>query len=171
MIGMQYKITLPNDYDMDIIRNRVTTNGYKTDGFEQLFFKAYLIADYSNKKQYAPLYLWKSSNGMNKFIFEGFFDNIINSFGYQNINIGIPYLVHIEKNIHEAKYLLEIKNNFFNDTQITIPSLTYPNENCLDKIIIYNPDKWIYTEFYFYKEFPENKKNLKSIYEILHMSV
>lgn len=50
MIGMQYKITLPNDYDMDIIRDRVTKNGNKTDGFDQLLFKAYLIADYSNKK-------------------------------------------------------------------------------------------------------------------------
>jgi len=34
MIATQYKIILPSDYDMDIIRNRVKNNGHKTDGFE-----------------------------------------------------------------------------------------------------------------------------------------
>ena len=42
---MQYKILLPDDYDMNIIRQRVSVNGYKTDGFQDLLFKAYLIAE------------------------------------------------------------------------------------------------------------------------------
>lgn len=29
MIAMQYKILLPDDYDMDVIRQRVAVNGYK----------------------------------------------------------------------------------------------------------------------------------------------
>ena len=45
MIGMQYKVILPKDYDMDIIRKRVEDNGYKTDGFQELNFKAYLITE------------------------------------------------------------------------------------------------------------------------------
>ena len=108
---------------------------------------------------------------MNKFIFEGFYDNITNSFGFQNINIGIPYLVNVEKNIIESKYLLEIENDFSNKSKTITPSLTYPNENCLGKVIIYNPDKWKYSEFYFYKEFPKDKKEVASIYEILYMSM
>jgi hypothetical protein len=32
MIAMNYQIKLPADYDMEIIRNRVKNNGYKTDG-------------------------------------------------------------------------------------------------------------------------------------------
>ena len=36
MNAMQYKITLPNDYDMTIIRERVENNGFKTDGFQDL---------------------------------------------------------------------------------------------------------------------------------------
>ena len=42
MNAMQYKITLPNDYDMTIIRERVENNGFKTDGFQDLLLKAYL---------------------------------------------------------------------------------------------------------------------------------
>ena len=45
MIAMQYKIFLPDDYDMDNIRQRVKNNGHKTDGFQDLMFKAYLIKE------------------------------------------------------------------------------------------------------------------------------
>ena len=44
MIAMQYKILLPNNFDMNIIRQRVEKNGTKTDGFQDLLFKVYLIA-------------------------------------------------------------------------------------------------------------------------------
>ena len=36
---MQYKISLPDDYDMRIIQKRVQDNGNKTDGFQDLLFK------------------------------------------------------------------------------------------------------------------------------------
>lgn len=65
MNAMQYKITLPNDYDMQIIRNRVAENGMKTDGFEGLALKAYLIIDQKERKEYAPFYLWEHTEGMN----------------------------------------------------------------------------------------------------------
>ena len=45
MLAMQYNITLPNDYDMGIIRKRVENSGNKTDGFEELKMKAYLVAE------------------------------------------------------------------------------------------------------------------------------
>lgn len=84
MIGMQYKIILPKDYDIEIIRKRVKQNGYKTDGFQGLNFKAYLITEAGENKNlynsYAPLYIWNNHEGMNKFIFDGFYDNILESF-------------------------------------------------------------------------------------------
>lgn len=57
MIMMQYKVKLPNDFDMNNIRKRVQENGFKTDGFEDLFFKAYLISE--ENKEYSPLYFGK----------------------------------------------------------------------------------------------------------------
>lgn len=42
MQAMQYKISLPADYDMNIIKDRIQNNGFKTDGFEDLLFKAIL---------------------------------------------------------------------------------------------------------------------------------
>ena len=44
MLAMQYNIQLPDDFDMNLIRQRVRENGTKTDGFQDLTFKAYLIS-------------------------------------------------------------------------------------------------------------------------------
>lgn len=48
MYAMQYEVKLPSDYDMEIIKKRVRENGFKTDGFEDLIIKAYLISDEDN---------------------------------------------------------------------------------------------------------------------------
>ena len=89
MLAMQYKIQLPDDFDMNLIRQRVRENGTKTDGFQDLIFKAYLISTKgeldAQENQYAPLYLWSGVDGMNQFIWQGFYDNILKSFGWQQI--------------------------------------------------------------------------------------
>ncbi|WP_438857273.1 DUF4865 family protein [Enterococcus sp. AZ007] len=51
---MQYKVLLPMDYDMEIIRQRVKTNGFKTDGFQDLLLKSYLMIDSETRKEYSP---------------------------------------------------------------------------------------------------------------------
>ena len=75
MIGMQYKVILPKDYDMEIIKKRVKDNGYKTDGFQDLNFKAYLITEADKDGNfyncYAPLYIWNGHEGMNKLSLKG----------------------------------------------------------------------------------------------------
>ncbi|OIV35735.1 DUF4865 domain-containing protein [Mangrovactinospora gilvigrisea] len=86
MYAMQYEITLPADYSMDVIRKRVAERGHLTDGFEGLGLKAYLVrergADGSPVNQYAPFYLWDDTGGMNRFLWGGGgFDGIVASFG------------------------------------------------------------------------------------------
>lgn len=108
---MQYKITRPSNYDMEIIKQRVANNGNKTDGFMGLLLKAYLMLDDNGQREYAPLYVWNDYSGMNRFIFEGFYDNILHSFGWQNIDIYIPLQVNLSKQIKSAKYILEITHD------------------------------------------------------------
>ncbi|MFD9890509.1 DUF4865 family protein [Amycolatopsis sp. NPDC059027] len=85
MHAMQYEITLPADYDMDIIRDRVATRGHLLDAFPGLGLKAYAIrergVDGSTLNQYAPFYLWHEAAGMNAFLWDGGFGGIIESFG------------------------------------------------------------------------------------------
>lgn len=168
MIMMQYKIELPHNFDMDNIRKRVKENGFKTDGFEDLIFKAYLISEETNK-EYSPLYIWGDSKGMNKFIFEGFYDNILNSFGWQKIQTGIPLLFELEEKFSQSKYLMEIENRVEAMEKMKKMEFSVSDPDILGKVLVYNPSEWKSTEYYFYSSYPQKKEEAK-IYEILHIS-
>jgi Domain of unknown function (DUF4865) len=85
MQAMQYEITLPADYDMAIVRDRVATRGATTDDFDGLGLKAYGIRergiDGSPVNQYAPFYLWASPDGMNRFLWGAGFEGLSRDFG------------------------------------------------------------------------------------------
>ncbi|NGN65905.1 DUF4865 family protein [Streptomyces sp. A7024] len=85
MHAMQYEITLPADYNMGIIRERVATKGRLLDGFPGLGFKAYLMRERgvagSPVNAYAPFYVWNTAEGMNSFLWGDGFRGIIRDFG------------------------------------------------------------------------------------------
>jgi hypothetical protein len=86
MHAMQYEIPLPADYDMAIVRHRVSSRGHLTDDYPDLGLKAYLIrekgVDGASNSEYAPFYLWNASAGMNRFLWTGTaFTNVVGSFG------------------------------------------------------------------------------------------
>lgn len=178
MIGMQYKVILPKDYDMRIIRERVKKNGHKTDGFQELNFKAYLIAEAGKDGNfyncYAPLYIWNGHEGMNKFIFEGYYDNILQSFGWQQINIGVPFVVNVSNDFRKSRYVVEYVGSISQNKSLIETRLNKNVQNiekCLGNVIVYNPDKWGYSQFSFYNEKPEiDVMDNITIYEILHIS-
>ncbi|CAI0691623.1 Uncharacterised protein [Serratia marcescens] len=47
MLAMQYRFTLPADYDMAIVRRRIADFGHRLDACPQLIVKAYLYAQRS----------------------------------------------------------------------------------------------------------------------------
>lgn len=85
MHAMQYTFTLPADYPMDVIRQRVARTGHLLDDWPGLGLKAYLIRerekDGSPVNQYAPFYLWNTVEGMNAFLWGGGFQGIADDFG------------------------------------------------------------------------------------------
>ena len=174
MISMQYKIKLPDSFDMNIIRERVRENGHKMDGFKDLLFKSYLISVENSKndikKEYAPLYLWKDSEGMNQFIWDGFYDNILKSFGWQTISTGIPLAFEKKENINSSRYCVEITREISESTQMERLSFSTTFEHSTSQLLVYNPEKWQCKEYYFFEELPEQMEGT-NIYEILHLSL
>ena len=86
MIAMQYRITLPADYDMDVIRTRVATSGHLLDTYPGLGAKAFLIrekgVDGALANEYAPFYLWADAAGAASFLWSGVgFTAIVRDFG------------------------------------------------------------------------------------------
>ena len=174
MISMQYKIKLPDSFDMNIIRERVRENGHKMDGFKDLLFKAYLISVENSKndikKEYAPLYLWKDSVGMNQFIWDGFYDNILKSFGWQTISTAIPLAFEKKENFNSSRYCLEITREISESTQMEQLSFSSTFDNSTSQLLVYNPEKWQCKEYYFFEELPEQMEGT-NIYEILYLSL
>src|SRR5579884_796983 len=89
MLAMQYVITLPTDYDMNIIRKRVETKGPALDAFPHLGFKAYLISEKgkngSHENSYAPFYVWQEPEGMHNFLCSEMFQGLVQSFGWPTV--------------------------------------------------------------------------------------
>ncbi|MEV5509449.1 DUF4865 family protein [Streptomyces orinoci] len=86
MYAMQYEITLPADYAMDVIRQRVAAAAHLLDDRAGLGLKAYLIRENGREgspvNQYAPFYLWQETGPMADFLVGGGgFQRIIGSFG------------------------------------------------------------------------------------------
>ncbi|GMA26002.1 DUF4865 domain-containing protein [Luteimicrobium album] len=86
MHASQYEITLPADYDMQIIRTRVAVGGHVLDDRAGLGLKAYVIRERgvtgSPVNQYAPFYLWNDTGQMARFLLGGGgFQNIVRDFG------------------------------------------------------------------------------------------
>lgn len=175
MQAMQYKINLPDNYDMNVIKERVKLNGYKTDKFDDLLFKAYLISDIhsgSLNNSYCPLYIWKKTDGMTKFIFNGYFDNILHSFGWQNIEIGVTSSIDLRDTFSKSKYVLEQYSDI--PVQQSLNHFNLKSEKCVDElgqVVIYNPDKWKVVTFTFFEHKPQLLNQTDKIYSVLHLSL
>jgi hypothetical protein len=89
MHAMQYEVTLPADYDMGVIRDRVARVGHLLDDWEGLGCKAYLIRERGERdapvNQYAPFYLWNTVDGMNSFLWGGGFQGLADDFGRPSV--------------------------------------------------------------------------------------
>lgn len=89
MYAMQYQITLPTDYSMQIIRDRVTQTGHLMDGYPGLQFKAYVIQEKTkgaSRNTYAPFYVWRDIDGMRQFCWgEPGYSAIVRDFGRHSI--------------------------------------------------------------------------------------
>ncbi|CAL9378958.1 hypothetical protein SUDANB176_01022 [Streptomyces sp. enrichment culture] len=85
MHAMQYELTLPADYDMGVVRDRVARRGHLLDAWEGLGVKAYLVRERgvhgSPVNQYAPFYLWNTVKGLNAFLWGGGFQGVADDFG------------------------------------------------------------------------------------------
>lgn len=183
MITMQYNISLPSDYDMEIIKNRVRNNGSKTDAFPDLYMKAYLIAEktkYNNSvNQYAPFYLWEKEEGMNQFLLDGPFHAILNSFGRPIVYNWMVLHAHVNKIAQQQFAIVQIAPIHASlDFRLLC---THEEENYrrwIDEksttayITAYNPQSWEWCHFHMSTDIEALKKiaNGSLIFDVYHIS-
>ncbi|CAB3761774.1 DUF4865 family protein [Paraburkholderia solisilvae] len=85
MFIMQYQISLPADYDMNVIRQRVASKGPSFDTLDGLGLKCFLIRERGRFgapcNEYAPVYLWPRVEAMWGFLAGSGFAGIKDAFG------------------------------------------------------------------------------------------
>lgn len=183
MQTMQYCITLPNDYDMGIIRKRIQDSGSKTDGFQDLKIKAYLLAEknkYANyANQYSPFYLWDKTDGMNLFMLGGYFSNIINSFGRPVVKNWIGLYEYIKKTtepqyaVIQTKPIDESKDiSLLLENEKIVFTERVDNPSTTAFVISYNPLTWEICYYYMGTDLSAIQEIAKGslIYDVYHIS-
>ncbi len=183
MLAMQYNINLPADYDMNIIKDRVHKNGFKTDGFNNLELKAYLIAEkekYDNiQNEYAPFYVWNGVEGMNQFLLGGPFNNILDSFGWTSVNTWQIIHAKVEKSggtqyATITKTKIQACLNFleWNEEQQQIYEEQLNHSDTMTSIVAYNPSTWEVCNFLISSnlDYIKGVAGKNQIYDIYHIS-
>lgn len=107
MIAMQYSFTLPADYDMAIIRQRIADKGHMLDHFDGLLLKSYLYAERgpsSSENLYAPFYVWKDSAAMQRFLGSDGFANMVKAFGWPSIRVWPVWDAYLSPETRHARF-------------------------------------------------------------------
>lgn len=183
MHSMQYRIPLPSDYDMHIIRQRVADKGTALDNFPGLGLKAYLIRETHNSEspinEYAPFYLWSDIEAMKQFLYGGIgFGGIIDSFGR-------PSVIHGNGIAAEAGPQTGHDPRWATLQTTPVPAHTDPASHAADATqraqdltsdsnthtiaVSINPTNWTLSVFTLYLNQPQPQPEVEC-FEVLHLS-
>lgn len=168
---MQYSFTLPADYDMAIIRRRIAEKGPMLDGFPGLLFKAYLWAerDFSRENLYAPLYLWRETEGMNRFLSGEGFRSLVAAFGRPAIRTWVPVVSDVPEAITRAAWATR--------TIAPMDDGLYPSDlgastdapDALASLSAYDPAAWSRLQFQLWQDRPDITRKAQA-YRVGHIS-
>lgn len=186
MIAMQYSFTLPADYDMDIIRQRIARNGHLLDDFSGLAMKAYLSADRKAEalktldNLYAPFYVWENSEAMNRFLSGPGFAAVSNAFGRPAIKTWSVWQHLRGSDVRAAKFatreIIEIpafaslaqvqqaeSDNAAQDMRL---------QGALTAVTAFEPASWTIVRLRLWLQVPENfDPQRMQCYEVGHLSL
>jgi len=186
MIVKQYVVTLPADYDMKIIRERVATKGTSFDTFPGLGIKAFTIREKglfgAESNQYAPVYCWPEVEPMWGFIAGAGFRGILESFGWTPIEtwLGLAFarsgeprdltnlrsVVRTEQTISPGVDLAELREREIIEARSVVTNAS----GVLVRAVGLNPQTWSLVHFDFWTCTQDALPADSHSYEVLHVS-
>jgi uncharacterized protein DUF4865 len=186
MILKQYVITLPADYDMKIIRDRVAAKGTNFDRLPGLGLKTFMIRERgrcgAESNQYAPVYLWPAVAPMWGFIAGEGFAAITDSFGRPPIHIWlglgfargkpsrppgeIKSVTREEQSIAPGTDLATLREREIRDGRNAVDHA--PDH--LFRAVGLNPGSWTLVRFDYWSRNQDSLPAGAHSYEVLHVS-
>lgn len=183
MITMQYSITLPADYDMGIVRQRIAERGHLTDDFPLLAFKAYLYADTNEtyaagrEKRYAPFYLWHDVQGMNTFLGGAGFAGVVAAFGRPAVRTWSAWRAETVPDLSVATHAscetvpipAHVALGDLRDSEIASAKADF-DHGALAAISAYDPAHWSVMRFRLWRDVVGTASEAADIYQVGHVS-
>lgn len=186
MITMQYSVTLPADYDMGIIRQRIASKGHLLDDYPRLVFKAFLYACRqggaiaSRDNLYAPFYLWEDSAGMDSFLCGEGFASLTQSFGWPAVDTWAPWQARLTARLSDARFasceivriaphsrLAELRER---ESEAAIASVD--EEGALAAVVAFEPGSWSLVRFHLWRDAAQAEhRTAAQWYELGHLSM
>lgn len=175
MLAMQYRFTLPADYDMEIIRKRIADFGHLMDNHPQLLIKAYLYALKSERETenlYAPFYLWNSSQGMSDFLTGKGFLGVSQAFGWPQVRHWLPWRVDIEQSaLGTARFATLAYQAIAPHSDLAqLQSQRLADPRALASIVAFDPASWQRVNFHLWREQPDSLDAQTQCYQVGHIS-
>lgn len=165
MLAMQYNFTLPADFDMEVIRQRVITKGPLVEGFPGLGFKAFLYArrgEHGPENLYAPFYLWDDNEAMNRLLGGEVFAGVSSAFGWPSVKMWS--VIHALKTpaLREAHYfsreILPIAPHTalekLQNTETELAQSAVTRDGALTAVAAFEPTTWSLVRARFWKDRP-----------------
>jgi Domain of unknown function (DUF4865) len=165
MLAMQYNFTLPADFDMEVIRQRVTAKGPLVEGFPGLGFKAFLYArrgEHGPENLYAPFYLWDDNGAMNRLLGGEVFAGVSTAFGWPSVKMWS--VIHAIKTpaLREARYftreILPIAPHAalgkFQSTETEVVESAIARDGALTAVTAFEPTTWSLVRARFWRDRP-----------------
>ncbi|MGE3346775.1 MAG: DUF4865 family protein [Ramlibacter sp.] len=108
MLITQYAFTLPTDYPMQGIRERIAVRGPQFDALPGLGWKAFLVRESgvsgATDNQYAPLYLWPTAEAAGAFLAGPHFAGVAGAFGRPSVSTSILLRHHVAARAHRPRW-------------------------------------------------------------------
>jgi uncharacterized protein DUF4865 len=184
MIANQYQIVLPADYDMSIIRRRVSAKGSTFDGWPDLLFKAFLISERSEGapvNQYSPFYMWNDTGGLWTFLAGAGFDGITTSFGRPRVLTWLPWAVELSPDLRREEVRAAIREDNTLPLAADLPALRRSqleesraaladDPGIAAQVAAVNTETWTSIRFTLRYDRPSTPPPDAHVYEVLHLS-
>jgi hypothetical protein len=153
MLAMQYSFTLPADYDMEVIHRRVTTKGPLVNDFPGLGFKAFLYArrgEHGAENLYAPFYLWRDNEAMNRLLGGDVFGGVSTAFGWPSVKMWSVIHAAQTQALRDARYfsreILPIAPHTplaqLQNAETEIAQTAVANDGALAAVTAFEPTTW-----------------------------
>ncbi len=179
MLAMQYSIQLPVNYDVALIRERVSNRSKLFDDHAGLVHKSFL---YNEKdKLYAPFYVWRDVMEAQKFLLHDLFKGVVETFSRCRVRSWfVLHMAYGNRALKPGFALREIdsiapeeKMDKFLQKEKDAQAEMLKDSNLYMHLVAFDSDRWEVVRFSLWKDEASAPKSFSDSYipyEVLHVS-